>query len=142
MRDDIVERLHEYNQGRVEGEFADLLDAVEALEHELSRAQAEQHAKRAAAIQEFIERNGREIQFQRERAEETAERVLKAIQLKDRLDRDRQAHDEMASSNALASVMHDLNQTARIHGMIVRLLSGDSSAAAEVERMRDDNTEV
>ena len=142
MQDHIIEQLNTYNQGDVEGSFSDLLDAVEALEKELAAAEQEQYAKRAAAIEEFIARNGSEIQFQRERAEDTAGRVMKAVQLKQRLDRAREAHEELAESDALANVMHDLNETARVHGMIVRLLSGDYSAMAEVEKLQDKTTDL
>ena len=142
MQDDIIKQLSTYNQGDVEGKFADLLAAVESLEKELVDAEQEQYAKRAAAIEDFISRNGSEIRFQRERAEDTAERVMEAILLKQRLDRARMAHEVVVESDALADVMHDLNETARVHGMIVRLLSGDSSAMAEVERLQDKTTDL
>ena len=45
-----------------------------------------------------------------------------------------------AASQALATVMHDLNETARVHGMIVRLLSGDQSAETEIDKLHDKET--
>ena len=140
MRDELIEHLRTYNQGRVEGEFADILEDVEALENQLHEAEAEGHSKRAAAIRDFVEKNGSEIEFQKGRAMETADRVLKAIRLKQKLDSDRHAHEEVAASQALATVMHDLNETARVHGMIVRLLSGDQSAETEVDKLHDKET--
>jgi hypothetical protein len=140
MKDDIIEHLSTYNQGDVEGSFSDILGAIEPLEKGIAAAEEEQYAKRTAAIEEFVERNGSEIQFQRERAENTAERVLKVVQLKQRLDQDLHAHEEILVSHALASVMHNLNETARVHGMIVRLLSGDHSAVSEVERLQGNET--
>ena len=140
MRDELIEHLRTYNQGRVEGEFADILEDVEALERQLHEAEAEGHAKRASAIKDFIEKNGNEIEFQKGRAMETADRVLRAIRLKAKLDSDRHAHEEVAASQALATVMHDLNETARVHGMIVRLLSGDQSAETEIDKLHDKET--
>lgn len=142
MKDHIIEHLNTYDQGDVESSFADVLVAVEALEKELAAAEQEQYTKRAAAIEEFIARNGNEIRFQRERTEETAERVMKAVQLKQRLDRARETHVELVESDVLANVMHDLNEMARVHGMIVRLLSGDQSAMNEIEQLQDKTTDL
>ena len=134
-RDETLRVLNAYNQGRIEGEWCDILDAVDALENELAASQAEEHKKRSEAIQTFIERNSGEITYQRERAEEVAKRVQSAVLLQQELKVAADAHATLAASNELSVVMHDLNQTARIHGMIVRLLSGDDEAVREIYKI-------
>lgn len=131
MEHDAMQTLAKYNQGRIKGKWGDILDAVYSLENELAASQAAEHQKRCDVIRAFIERNGGDIADQRERAEKVAKRIQQVVLLK---------QDALTGSEELAGVMRDLNDTARMHGMIVRLLIGDEEALQEISclsRKRD-----